>query len=279
MSAELQGLNAGYVAQLLEDYLESPASVAPEWRELFERDEAVLDTLPGLRRLLEVHGNGDGDGSGNGHEVAAVPPPVDPGEETVAASPPVPAGPEPAAASAVDETLLGGVAAAMALVKAYRMHGHLAARLDPARLGADGRPRARRDAPRAAADAGAPGEDSGAAAPPLRSRRDARSRRCRGCARSTAGSIAYEIEHISDHAERVWLRQAIEIRPLPAARSRRTSAAPCSSASRRSRRFEQYLRRVVPRPEAVLARRARRPHPDARRGDRARGRRTVRTRS
>ena len=27
--------------------------------------------------------------------------------------------------------LLGGVAAAMALVKAYRMHGHLAARLDP----------------------------------------------------------------------------------------------------------------------------------------------------
>ena len=24
------------------------------------------------------------------------------------------------------------------------------------------------------------------------------------------GSIAYEIEHISDHAERVWLRQAIE---------------------------------------------------------------------
>ena len=31
----------------------------------------------------------------------------------------------------VDEELLGGVAAAMALVKAYRTHGHLAARLDP----------------------------------------------------------------------------------------------------------------------------------------------------
>src|SRR2546423_697988 len=41
---------------------------------------------------------------------------------------------EPAAApapAAADETLLGGIAAAMSLVKALRMHGHLAARLDP----------------------------------------------------------------------------------------------------------------------------------------------------
>src|SRR6202012_1817863 len=40
------------------------------------------------------------------------------------------AGPRPAEAAA-DPELLGGVAAAMALVKAHRMHGHLAAHLDP----------------------------------------------------------------------------------------------------------------------------------------------------
>ena len=38
---------------------------------------------------------------------------------------------DPAAAPALDAELLGGVAAAMALVKAHRMHGHLAAQLDP----------------------------------------------------------------------------------------------------------------------------------------------------
>src|SRR5207248_875779 len=68
-------------------------------------------------RLLEVHGDG------NGHAAApalAEPPPVVPA---------APRAPEPA--RAVDELLLGGVAAAMALVKAFRMHGHLAARLDP----------------------------------------------------------------------------------------------------------------------------------------------------
>src|SRR5205814_6049306 len=39
--------------------------------------------------------------------------------------------PEPQAGPAVDEELLGGVAAAVALVEAIRTHGHLAARLDP----------------------------------------------------------------------------------------------------------------------------------------------------
>ena len=39
------------------------------------------------------------------------------------------------------------------------------------------------------------------------------------------GTIAYEIEHISDHKQRIWLRQAIESGALPpAARRRRRSA-------------------------------------------------------
>ena len=45
----------------------------------------------------------------------------------------MPAAPE--SAEHDDTELLGGIAAAMALVKAHRMHGHLAARLDP--LGAE----------------------------------------------------------------------------------------------------------------------------------------------
>ena len=43
------------------------------------------------------------------------------------------------------------------------------------------------------------------------------------------GTIAYEIEHISDHEERVWLRQAIES-GATGSRSPPTRSAACSSA-------------------------------------------------
>ena len=52
-AADPNGLNAGYVGELLETYLESPSSVPPEWREIFETNgEAALTALPGLQRLL-----------------------------------------------------------------------------------------------------------------------------------------------------------------------------------------------------------------------------------
>src|SRR5216110_3859440 len=105
--AEVDGLNAGYAALLLEQYLDNPAAVPHEWRALFERaPEELLAVQPGLVRLLERVQR-----DGNGHAAVAAPPT-----------------PAPAAA---DDELVGGVAAAMALVKAFRMHGHLAARLDP----------------------------------------------------------------------------------------------------------------------------------------------------
>src|SRR4029077_16429227 len=92
--------------------------------------------------------------------VVAAPRAPAPGPEPVAAPVPTvaePIAPPPAAAAAapavtggataqVDENLLGGVAAAMALVKAYRMHGHLAARLDP--LGSEPRGAPALDDPR-----------------------------------------------------------------------------------------------------------------------------------
>src|SRR4029453_5796556 len=60
------------------------------------------------------------------------PPPLPPPPPRLPRPRPPPAAAAAAApAPAVDEELLGGVAAAMALVKAHRTHGHLGARLDP----------------------------------------------------------------------------------------------------------------------------------------------------
>src|SRR5205823_6315537 len=57
------------------------------------------------------------------------------------------------------------------------------------------------------------------------------------------GTIAYEIEHISEHEKRVWLRQAIESgkyrKPL-AAEEKQELLAQLS----RVEAFEQYLRRA-----------------------------------
>ena len=107
---DVDGLNAGFARDLLEDYLENPEAVPSEWRELFESGSSdVVATHPGLVRLLEL--------AGNGHQAGTAAPP-----------PPAPAPTEP---QPVTDELLGAVAAAMALVKAHRMHGHLAARLDP----------------------------------------------------------------------------------------------------------------------------------------------------
>src|SRR5579859_6137300 len=186
---EVDGPNSGYAALLLEQYLDNPGSVPEEWRDLFESDPgAVLASQPGLARLLELAGNG------------ASPPP-----------PPAAAPAPPLAAPAVapDQELLGGVAAAMALVKAIRMHGHLNARLDP--LGAEPpgdpaleplrlipklTPELQARIPASLLRLHVPGETLADVLPRL--------------LETYTGTIAYEIEHISDHEERVWLRQAIE---------------------------------------------------------------------
>ena len=242
-TGDLSGLNAGYVAQLFEAYLDAPASVPAEWRELFERDPAAYaGSLPGLAALLDRdHQNGAPAAAAAQPAVVpsapppapTAPPPAPPVVAVAPAPPPVP--------QAVDETLLGGVAAAMALVKAYRMHGHLAARLDP--LGSE--------------PMGDPALDESrlvpALTPELQSRIPASLLRLYVAGETLlealpslravyTGSIAYEIEHISDHAERVWLRQAIESgrfrQPLEQD-ERRALLRRLSQAEG----FEQYLRR------------------------------------
>ncbi len=229
---DLSGLNAGYVAQMLEAYLDAPASVDVAWRELFETNpDLVAGSLPGLAGLI-------GSERSNGHGVTV---PGAPAGEAAALPEARPSAAPEEARSELDETLLGGVAAAMALVKAYRMHGHLAARLDP--LGSE--------------PTGDPALDESrlvpALTPELQSRIPAALLRLyvegdtllEALPRLRAvytGSIAYEIEHISDHAERVWLRQAIESgrfrQPLAGA-ERRALLHRLSEAEG----FEQYLRR------------------------------------
>jgi 2-oxoglutarate dehydrogenase E1 component len=188
---DVDGLNAGYARALLDDYLENPEAVPSEWRRLFESgDSELVATHPGLVRLLETL-----KADGNGGTPAAAP---------TSAPPPTPV--EPAVA---DPVLIGGVAAAMALVKAHRTHGHLAAHLDPLgsepvgdpalepeRLDPPLTPELQARIPASVLGLYVPGETLAEALPALRE--------------TYCGTIAYEIEHISDHEERIWLRQAIE---------------------------------------------------------------------
>jgi 2-oxoglutarate dehydrogenase E1 component len=230
-SLESSGLNAGYVGQLLEQYLENPEAVDPAWRALFEEgDGELLSALPGLERLVRTVDAGDGTA------VASAPARV---EEPAPATTEVTSEVAP---EQPDEELLAGVAAAMSLVKAYRMHGHLNARLDPlgsepmgdpaldeTRLVPALTPELQARIPARILRLSVPGETLLDALPRLRA--------------VYTGTIAYEIEHISDHAERVWLRQAIESgryrRALPADERRGLLRRLAQVEA-----FETYLRRA-----------------------------------
>ncbi|MEO7475671.1 MAG: multifunctional oxoglutarate decarboxylase/oxoglutarate dehydrogenase thiamine pyrophosphate-binding subunit/dihydrolipoyllysine-residue succinyltransferase subunit, partial [Gemmatimonadales bacterium] len=103
--------------------------------------------------------------------------------------------------------MLYHVAAAMALVKAFRMHGHLAARLDPLGTPPIGdpalnpgplglTPEVMAAIPSQVLRIAVPGRTLAEALPHLDE--------------TYCGTMAYEIEHISTHEERVWLREKIE---------------------------------------------------------------------
>jgi len=191
---DVDGLNSGYASLLLEEYLENPEAVPAEWRRLFESgDSELVAAHPGLLRLLETL-------RADGHATVLETPEAAP-EETPARA--------PARAPTADEELLGAVAAGMALVKAYRTHGHLAARLDP--LGSDPvgdpaldptllTPRLTEElmdkVPAPILRVHVPGDTLADVLPRLQE--------------TYCGTIAYEIEHIANHEERVWLRKAIE---------------------------------------------------------------------
>jgi 2-oxoglutarate dehydrogenase E1 component len=102
---------------------------------------------------------------------------------------------------------LGRMASAMALVDAYRIYGHLAARLDPLESPPPGDP---------ALDPAFHGLDPDSLG---RISADLLDVHVGGATladalislrRTYSGTIAYEVEHIANHRERAWLRRAIE---------------------------------------------------------------------
>ena len=127
-----------------------------------------------------------------------------------ASAPPLATGGVPAAPAAPappDSELLQAVQAATSLLKAYRTHGHLAARLDP--LGKEPKgdpaiepenlnltPELMAKIPASILRIGVEGETLLEALPRMRE--------------AYCGTIAYQIEHLSSHQQRMWLREMIE---------------------------------------------------------------------
>ncbi len=121
------------------------------------------------------------------------------------------AAPAPAAAPAdgavPSEQLLQAVQAATSLIKAHRTHGHLAARLDPLGSEPEGdpalepetvnlTPEIMQQIPAKILRMYVPGATLADALPHMRE--------------TYCGTIAYEIEHIASHRQRMWLREKIE---------------------------------------------------------------------
>ncbi len=138
-----------------------------------------------------------------GVELAPLAEPPTAPDQTAAAAPPAPA---PAAAPP-DEELLQAVQAATSLLKAHRTHGHLAAKLDPLGREPEGdpaldpeplglTPELMSKIPSHILRMYVEGDTLLDALPHLRE--------------TYCGPIAYEIEHISSHRQRLWLREAIE---------------------------------------------------------------------
>ncbi len=140
-SSFLNGANATFVAELYANYLERPGSVDPEWSEFFgslhDDARALLEDLKGASwaprdsRVIGS-GNGHGNGHGNGNGGASM------GYDAALRDAPLKGAPlsygAPAEATVAPDQIrratLDSIRALM-LIRAYRVRGHLEARLDP----------------------------------------------------------------------------------------------------------------------------------------------------
>ncbi|MDP8943766.1 MAG: multifunctional oxoglutarate decarboxylase/oxoglutarate dehydrogenase thiamine pyrophosphate-binding subunit/dihydrolipoyllysine-residue succinyltransferase subunit [Actinomycetota bacterium] len=171
-----------------------------------------------LRRVDELLNGGDGFYEAIFSALGVAGPAAEEdGAGPVTAAEPAPSDVRPAITALPDEQLLQAVQAATSIVKAHRMHGHLSARLDPLGSVPEGDPALAPETvhltpelmgriPSSVLRVAVPGETFAESFPHLQE--------------TYCGTIAYEIEHISPHEQRLWLREAIESgtyrRPLPA---------------------------------------------------------------
>jgi 2-oxoglutarate dehydrogenase E1 component len=165
-----------------------------------------------LRRIEQLLQGDDGFYEGVAADLGIDASPISSAHPASASAPPLGAAPASTEEMAVtttqpDEELLQAVQAATSLLKGYRTHGHLAARLDP--LGSEPKgdpaiqpenlnltPELMARVPASILRIGVPGETLLDVLPRMRE--------------SYCGTIAYQFEHLSSHQQRTWLREMVE---------------------------------------------------------------------
>jgi multifunctional 2-oxoglutarate metabolism enzyme len=171
----IQGAESGRFLKVVEEHLQGEHGFY----------EAVFSALGASLPALPARPAAAGDGTPPAAAANLVPPPT----------------------AVPSEELLQAVQASTSVLKAYRMHGHLAAKLDPLGIAPAGdpaldpanvglTPELMAQIPARILRLYVPGATLAEAIPYLRE--------------TYCGPIAYEIEHIASHRQRLWLREAIE---------------------------------------------------------------------
>jgi 2-oxoglutarate decarboxylase len=160
-----------------------------------------------LRRIEQLLAGEDGFYEAVAADLGIDAGPIAAAHPAAASSPPLGAPAAPATPGQPDEELLGAVQAATSLLKGYRTHGHLAARLDPLGREPQGDPAIQPERvnltpelmariPASILRIGVPGETLLEVLPRMRE--------------AYCGTIAYQFEHLSSHQQRTWLQEMVE---------------------------------------------------------------------
>jgi 2-oxoglutarate decarboxylase len=160
-----------------------------------------------LRRIEQLLAGEDGFYESVAADLGIDAGPIAAAHPAAASAPPLGAPVPPSAPGQPDEELLGAVQAATSLLKGYRTHGHLAARLDPLGREPQGDPAIQPERvnltpelmariPASILRIGVPGETLLEVLPRMRE--------------AYCGPIAYQFEHLSSHQQRTWLQEMVE---------------------------------------------------------------------
>jgi len=160
-----------------------------------------------LRRLEQLLQGEDDFYEGIAADLGVEASPISAAHPASASAPPIGAPGPTTTPAQPDEELLQAVQAATSLLKGYRTHGHLAARLDPLGREPKGDPAIQPETlnltpelmarvPASILRIGVPGETLLEALPRMRE--------------AYCGTIAYQFEHLSSHQQRTWLREMVE---------------------------------------------------------------------